>query len=151
MTAYESVTFGSLPADTQDGDRSGVFELPARETCVREARRRVHAQLRDWELAEDTRDSAALVVSELVTNALIHTSSEVIVCLLREARGWLRIEVTDQGEPTGPGPAAQSATADQEHGRGLLLVTRLADAWGVVTAGNGHGRSVWVVLRCATA
>jgi anti-sigma regulatory factor (Ser/Thr protein kinase) len=140
------MTFGHSPAQMQAGDRTGVFELPARDACVREARHRVHAQLGAWELGQDTRDAAALVVSELVTNALIHTSSEVIVCMLREEHGWLRIEVTDQGGAEA-GPAPQTAGADQEHGRGLLLVTRLADAWGVVTAGNGGGRSVWVVLR----
>jgi len=148
VTASESMTFGHPPTETQAGDRVGAFELPAREACVREARNRVHTQLREWELGQDTCDSAALVVSELVTNALIHTASEVIACMLREEHGWLRIEVTDQGGAEA-GPAPQIAAGDQEHGRGLLLVTRLADAWGVITAANGGGRSVWVVLRTA--
>ena len=150
MTAFESTTVGHSPAETDAGDRSGIFELAARDTCVREARQKVHAQLSEWSFDEDTRDAAALVVSELVTNALLHTESKVIVCVLREERDRLRIEVTDQGE-VGPGPAPQIAAADQEHGRGLLLVTRLADAWGVVTASSGRGRSVWVLLRSAAA
>lgn len=150
MTAFEFTAFGHTPAGTDVGDRSGSFELPARDTCVREARRRVHAQLSEWSLDGDMRDAAALVVSELVTNALLHTSSEVIVCALREEHGRLRIEVTDQGDP-GPVPAPRIAEPDQEHGRGLLLVTRLADAWGVATASSGRGHSVWAVLRSVTA
>ena len=138
-----------------DGDTSSdtcheTFELAAHLTSVREARQRVHARLSEWAIGPDLLDTAVLVVSELVTNALVHTGTKVITCALQVQRGLLRIEVTDHGDGDGssdggPEPTACIASASEENGRGLLLISRLSDAWGVVDR-SGQGHTVWAIL-----
>lgn len=54
--------------------RHDVFRLPALSTSVGEARRHVVRRLRSWGIDQDTLDSAELIVSELFTNAVRHTS-----------------------------------------------------------------------------
>jgi anti-sigma regulatory factor (Ser/Thr protein kinase) len=84
--------------------------------------------------------SAALVVSELVTNAVTHADCP---CKLRVAisANALRLEVTDTGGGT---PDPFSAADDDEHGRGLVLVTAIATAWGVESAPDG--KTVWAEI-----
>jgi anti-sigma regulatory factor (Ser/Thr protein kinase) len=92
----------------------------------------------------EVRDTAALLVSELATNAIVHAESEFAVTVVYPtASGRVRVEVTDQDEtkpaPTRPGPTAP-------HGRGLLLVSTMADAWGVRDARHRSGKAVWFEL-----
>ncbi|WP_286257657.1 ATP-binding protein [Streptomyces graminofaciens] len=109
------------------------------------------AQLMGWSLCQDTCDTAALVVSELVTNAIVHTASTQIVCELRDGDDLVRIAVRDEGcAPGEPHPAAQRP--EEEHGRGLLLIESLCRSWGAQPA--GLGLLVWAdvphtVLRTA--
>lgn len=85
-------------------------------------------------------DVAELLTSELVTNALIHTDRGAVVTAGVGPAG-LRVEVRDfvAGRPE-PGRATDEST----HGRGLVLVRALADAWGVRT--HEVGKSVWFEL-----
>ena len=77
------------------------------------------------------------VLSELVTNAVLHSRSgdggEIRVNLDRKP-GWVRLEVVDQGprEPPRPLPKFIQLYGDEprENGRGLLLVAAYADRWG---------------------
>lgn len=142
-TAREYVGEDTRP-DTYD-ETFEVFELAAHRTCVREARHRVHAQLSAWGIKPDLLDTAVLVVSELVTNALVHSGTKVITCAVRLRRDLLRIEVTDDGDG-GAGPAARDASPSEENGRGLLLISRLSEAWGAAVGRNGHGHTVWAIL-----
>jgi anti-sigma regulatory factor (Ser/Thr protein kinase) len=80
------------------------------------------------------------VVSELVTNAVEHASSSCAVVVNRSG-GGVRIEVRDQGAGT-PNPQPPSATA--ESGRGLMIVSALATAWGVDS--EPPTKTVWVEL-----
>ncbi|QKV91065.1 ATP-binding protein [Streptomyces sp. NA02950] len=129
--------------------RQEIFRLPARGASVAAARRRVRSQLPVWGFCEDVCDAAELVMSELFTNALVHTGSEQILCVLRaHERRSLYVEVTDQGG--GPlGPTPRDAGVEDECGRGLALVRALTDAWGDRPAADG-GRVVWAQLS-ATA
>ncbi|MEC4019041.1 ATP-binding protein [Streptomyces sp. H27-D2] len=127
-----------------------AFHLPALSASVAEARRRVLSQLREWGIAEEVRDDAGLVVSELFTNALRHTDSEKIGCELRFNGDLLRVEVADQGCGTLE-PREQVSDADQEGGRGLLLVGALSDTWGVRPDKSGRGRVVWADLSSVCA
>lgn len=132
---------GSLSRPHRD-----AFQLTAVRTSVAEARRLVLARLREWGIDAPARDDAQLVVSELFTNAVRHTDSEKIGCALRMIGSRLRVEVIDQGRgPTVPLP--RHAGVDGESGRGLLLVTALAEDWGVRTNPDGPGHSVWAELR----
>ncbi|MCX4735641.1 ATP-binding protein [Streptomyces sp. NBC_01363] len=84
---------------------------------------------------------AELLLSELVTNALIHTGRGAVVTV-SVAPARLRVEVRDfvSGLPLSYVPNADDGT----HGRGLLLVRSLADAWGV--SAHAPGKVVWFEL-----
>ena len=86
--------------------------------------------------------SATLVVSELVTNALPHAGSDVGLSVARSGRR-LRVAVRDASSQR---PQPQPVEPSRPRGRGLLLVAALADAWGVLPAGDG-GKVVWAVLH----
>ncbi|MFD3696385.1 ATP-binding protein [Streptomyces sp. NPDC058646] len=91
----------------------------------------------------DTADVAELLITELVTNALVHTDrgAEVSATL---AAARLRVEVRDYaaGRPRPYVPTADDGT----HGRGLMLVETLADTWGVDALAPGSGKVVWFEL-----
>ncbi|WP_225824338.1 SpoIIE family protein phosphatase [Streptomyces naphthomycinicus] len=110
---------------------------------IAEARRHLRALLHDWGSADQV-DSAVLLVSEMVTNVLVHTDADAL--LLAEVFGEgagrrLRVEVFDTGDDLPhrrrPGELASS-------GRGLMLIELLADAWGVDP--RGEGKSIWFEL-----
>jgi len=107
---------------------------------VATARRFLTERCRHWGCS-DVIEDAELVVSELVTNALIHGESR---CELRAglSDAALRLQVVDQGQGT---PDPLSATDADEHGRGLVLVSALCAAWGVEVLPGG-GKIVWAEL-----
>jgi anti-sigma regulatory factor (Ser/Thr protein kinase) len=86
--------------------------------------------------------SATLVVSELVTNALPHAGGDVGLSVARSGER-LRVAVRDASSER---PQPQPVEPSRPRGRGLLLVAALADAWGVLPAGDG-GKVVWAVLH----
>jgi anti-sigma regulatory factor (Ser/Thr protein kinase) len=142
---------GARPDTT--ADRRFRFELAAHPGAVAQARRVTRTQLTGWALCEDTCDTAALVVSELVTNAIVHTASAQIVCELQDGDDLVRIAVRDEGcAPGEPHPSPQRP--EEEHGRGLLLIESLCRSWGAQPV--GMGLLVWAdvprgVLDVATA
>ncbi len=87
--------------------------------------------------SEDVRDTVALLVSEVATNALVHGSGDVEVGVSRRP-GVLRVEVCDDSATL---PQPRAASPDAEGGRGLALVDALASAWGVEP--RGRGKVVW--------
>ena len=86
-------------------------------------------------------DAAALVLTELVTNAVLHAGTDLEV-LVSVRPGRLRLAVADRGSDA---PSVTRATADDEHGRGLALVDALTLRWGIVPRGPA-GKVVWAVL-----
>ena len=124
-------------------ERRFRFELAAHPGSPAQARRLTRARLTRWSVCEDTCDTATLVISELVTNALVHTASSHIVCELHDGDDLVRIAVRDQGRAPGEtGPAPQRC--EEEHGRGLLIIDALCDAWGAHE--HGPGLLVWAEL-----
>jgi serine/threonine-protein kinase RsbW len=121
------------------------FELPALQASVAEARRRVREGLRRWAFPPDVCDTAQLLVSELVTNAVVHTDTERVRCRLQAMGRRVRIEVRDVGSQSSA-PLPCWATPDDEQGRGLLLVDTLSEEWGVDSDRYRPGRVVWVTL-----
>lgn len=113
-------------------------------------------RLREWHIASESCDDAQLLVSELFTNAVRHTASEKVSCMLWLSGLRLRLEVADQGggaQPVRP-PDDDAFDTDGESGRGLLLVSALADSWGVRPEGGGHdngGHAVWAEMPCTRA
>ncbi|WP_326700719.1 ATP-binding protein [Streptomyces sp. NBC_01754] len=117
--------------------RLGHADLPA----VGEVRGALREFLRHRSGPEET-DTAELLLSELVTNALIHTRNGAAVTVT-SAPGRLRVEVRDFVTRQAPAPYVPNAD-DGTHGRGLLLVRSLADSWGVTA--QALGKVVWFEL-----
>jgi serine phosphatase RsbU (regulator of sigma subunit)/anti-sigma regulatory factor (Ser/Thr protein kinase) len=111
----------------------------ARPTAVRDARGRVRETLEKWGLA-DLSLVAELLVSELVTNALRYATGDLELRLLRDHT--LVCEVWD-GVYALPRP--RQAAEDDESGRGLQVVHRLAKRWGARPV--GRGKVVWCELE----
>ncbi|MFF0739921.1 ATP-binding protein [Streptomyces sp. NPDC004111] len=124
------------------------FALPACPESVARARHLTTDRLAYWGLFADVGDTAALVVSELVTNAVIHTGSERVRCELSDRDGRLRISVQDEGVGAdGPTLRRKADTETSgEHGRGLFLVDAMCDTWGSHEYDAESGRTVWAEL-----
>ncbi|MFC9272923.1 SpoIIE family protein phosphatase [Streptomyces zhihengii] len=106
---------------------------------LRSARHMVRAAVRAWG-ARERADEIELAADEMITNALMHTDGGAVVTVrvLTGARRRLRVEVEDRSSAL---PRRRDAGEDGVSGRGLLLVDRLSDAWGVEA--RGSGKSVW--------
>lgn len=103
-------------------------------------------RLFEWGVDDELNDDAGLVLSELFTNAVRYTCGKRVVCEYGVgAGGMVRVEVADEGGGASE-PLPRLADADDECGRGLLLVTAVCRAWGVRSAENGEGRVVWAEL-----
>ena len=119
--------------------------LPCDASSVGAARRLVRRQLARVadELNDETLDAASLLISELVTNAIVHARTDVA---LRAAfgDGVFRVEVSD-GSPALP--AGRSPTGIGGTGHGLQLIEAIATRWGVKPSASG--KTVWFELACA--
>ncbi|MFG1685820.1 ATP-binding protein [Nonomuraea sp. NPDC049269] len=121
----------------------GEVVLPGVAYSVAVARRCVEEMLTaaGHQVVEDAR----LIVSELITNALIHTASGlhggvVTVEVVAVDVEIVRVEVTDDGAVTVP--RSRVSGGDECHGRGLWMVERVSLRWGVRLLGAGQ-RAVW--------
>lgn len=127
--------------------RTALTVAQAEPERIAGARRHLRELLHDWR-SEDQVDSAVLLVSEMLTNVLVHTDADAL--LVAEVAGAprgagarrMRVEVTDVSDDLPhrrqPGELASS-------GRGLVLMELLADAWGVDP--RGEGKSIWFELH----
>jgi DNA-binding NarL/FixJ family response regulator len=123
-------------------EASQRFEQDAQSP--RAARRFVTQALTGWDDGDLT-DTVTLLVSELVTNAVLHAGSDVEVAV-RLTAAAARVEVTDG---SGDAVAPRDARSDEDSGRGLALVGSLARRWGVRPAPGG-GKTVWFEVDRAT-
>ena len=115
--------------------------LPAASHAVRLARHATRDALAVWRLA-DLEETAVLLVSELVTNAVRHArGGDAITLELQASRTWLRIEVTDT-DPRWPQP--RTPAGFDGSGFGFVLVGALAAKWGVRE--TAAGKAVWAEL-----
>lgn len=118
-----------------------VRRLPPDLDSAWHARRFVRRALSDGGVTGDTAWTVTLVAHELVTNAVQHARTDFLVRLDIGADA-VRVEVHDDN-PRQPVPATPPQLATS--GRGLAVVTSLAEAWGV-DADDG-GKVVWATLR----
>lgn len=104
--------------------------------------------MRDYGLAQQVTDTAELLTSELVGNAVFHADSAVYV-RARAREGVLRVSVWDN-HPELPEPLA--VTSSDTFGRGLFLVRHLSRSWGryplgpTAHYGTAEGKVVWFEL-----
>jgi anti-sigma regulatory factor (Ser/Thr protein kinase) len=120
--------------------------LPMASHSVRLAREAARDALATWRLAS-LEETAVLLVSELVTNAVRHARGTDAITLEMEAAGtWLRIEVQD-ADPRWPQP--RTPVGFEGSGFGFVLVAALAGKWGVRE--TGRGKAVWAELDARQA
>ncbi|WP_458244814.1 SpoIIE family protein phosphatase [Streptomyces sp. MAI_2237] len=132
-----------VPAVAPQVRRTMLSVAQAEPERVAVARQHLRELLHDWR-SQDQIDSAVLLLSEMLTNVLVHTDADAL--LLAEVRGEvgsrrMRVEVNDTSDDLPhkrrPGELASS-------GRGLVLMELLAQAWGVDP--RGEGKSIWFEL-----
>lgn len=119
--------------------------LPSRPESAATARRLTQViVLRQWGLTPKMTEDAVLLVSELVGNAVRHTGARVFGLRMRRRRGWIRIEVRD---PSRGLPCLMPVQEMDVSGRGLFLVDKLSDRWGVDLL--PRGKTTWFEMRVA--
>lgn len=116
---------------------TATIELAAGPSSVAIARHFVTDRLLEWR-AERMLDPTVLLVSELVTNAVLHGLPPVH-CSVTLDRDGVRVEVSDSSPVS---PSLREVRRRATNGRGLRLVEMLASAWGC-DAIPGDGKSVW--------
>lgn len=115
--------------------------LPPEPSAAGQARAWVAERLAAWDVTGVV-DDVRLVVSELVSNAVLHART-VIEVVLSIAEGVIELAVRDHN-PRTPRPRVQRADDAATSGRGLMLVEALSDDWGV--AERMEGKEVWFRL-----
>jgi anti-sigma regulatory factor (Ser/Thr protein kinase) len=126
----------------------GSLTVPGHPEQVAEVRRLVRRVVGD---ASPMADTAVLLVSELATNAVLHSASGQpggsATVLITEIGGGVRVEVADEGSDQSA-PAVRGDIYASE-GHGLFLVQSLADQWGYVR--DETGTTVWFWLSYPAA
>jgi anti-sigma regulatory factor (Ser/Thr protein kinase) len=120
-----------------------LFAVASDPAAVGPARQELRAALSGWDVDGDMADTAALCMSELVTNAVVHAGSGCHVQVTWGA-GMLTVEVRNPGSPPDL-PEPDTSDPWQVHGRGLQLVDALASQWG--SDRDADGFSAWFVLE----
>ncbi|NEB20118.1 ATP-binding protein [Streptomyces coelicoflavus] len=125
-----------------EGD-SAEWVFPAAPDAVRTARSLVRRTLDEWRLGS-VGDITALLVSELVTNALRHATGPIGVRLVRDPAGAAGVLLVEVSDPLPDPPRERVARPDDEDGRGLQLVASVTRRWG--TRPGEAGKTVWFEL-----
>lgn len=126
------------------------LQLELRQASVTEARHFLTRVTAGWWSApraagdEAGLDIARLLLTELVTNAVVHAPDgehlQVVVC---RCDGRLRVEVHDGSALM---PLVREATNEDESGRGTLLLEQLAEQWGAEPQDERGGKTVWFTV-----
>ncbi|BBJ45184.1 hypothetical protein SSPO_079020 [Streptomyces antimycoticus] len=124
-----------------------VFPLPQIPEGLAAIRRRASRAMQQWRIPSDLADDALLVVSELITNAVVHALPPASLCLSRQgvpAACAVRIEVTDAG-PALLRHHGGSPRQPEESGRGSVIVAALSARSGTTTHQGGTTR--WAEIQ----
>lgn len=117
--------------------------LPSRPESAGTARRLAQVVvLRKWGLTPQVAEVVVLLVSELVGNAVRHTGARVFGLKMARRPGWIRVEVRD---PSRGLPCLMPVQEMDTSGRGLFLVDKLSDRWGVDLL--PRGKTTWFEMR----
>jgi DNA-binding NarL/FixJ family response regulator len=127
-----------------DEQREAFINLTAEPLSARRARRFVEETLAAWK-CHAMSDIVLLLTSELVTNAILHAGSDVDLSLQLDA-GVLRIAIADRSPAE---PVVRDPGEDSTHGRGMVLLEAMSDAWSVVN--TDAGKIVWFDVPTAGA
>jgi anti-sigma regulatory factor (Ser/Thr protein kinase) len=138
------VTVG-IGSDAREVRATGVVLLPCTPASVAIARKRLSADLSAAGVNGPAAGDAALVISELLSNAIKHAwplPGEKVRATWMVDSGSVEVAVSDGGGPTQPRQDYPPVAALS--GRGLGIVERLSDTWGV--RADEAGQTVWAVL-----
>jgi anti-sigma regulatory factor (Ser/Thr protein kinase) len=136
--AYEALELFGNPTESE-------VLLPSRPESAATARRLTQVViLRHWGLGPRMTEDAVLLVSELVGNAVRHTGARVFGLRMRRRPRWIRVEIRD---PSRGLPCLMPVQDLDISGRGLFLVDKLADRWGVDLL--PRGKTTWFEMRIA--
>ncbi len=119
---------------------TGVAEFPSDPASVPAGRRFVAGLLDDWDCGQLT-DTAILLTSEILTNAVVHGLGSVRL-RVRRTQTELAVVVSDRGRYQ---PQPRLAGPTDESGRGLSLLEMLAASWGA--RATPEGKDVWFTLN----
>src|SRR5947209_2756867 len=133
-----AILIARVSADTVQ--RTAALDVPAEMAALREGRHFASTTLRDWNLPEGVIEDATLIVSELLTNAMVHGRAPIRL-RLRVTPDELAIEVDDAASAM---PRKLRATTDDIHGRGLAIVAEMSTRW--AARADGYGKTVWSTL-----
>ena len=139
LTADAALLLARLPAAPPPGT-TVELTVEGGAADLAPARAAARAALADWSLPAEALETAVLVLSELVGNAVAH-GRPPIDARVRRLADRVVVEVADSG---GRLPRRRHAGVDQEAGRGLELVATLADRWGVRPTADG--KVVWAEI-----
>lgn len=128
--------------------RETSWPLDAGPCAPAVARALVRDTLTGWGL-RDIVDEALLVVSELVTNAVVHALPPITLSLHRHG-GAVRGEVIDHGPTWIVRPPIALDDTDAEQGRGLALVDAVASRWGIDPLPSEGGKCAWFLLAAGS-
>jgi anti-sigma regulatory factor (Ser/Thr protein kinase) len=120
--------------------RLSRISLTAGPAAAAEARGQVRAAIGAWDIPVDPY-VAAMLTSELVTNAIAHQPGETVMLVITCACDQLRVDVHDTSWAV---PVLEDAPADAEAGRGLVLVDSLSASWGFYL--TPAGKAVYFTL-----
>jgi len=146
----------AYPQPRVPGEAVSHLDLDALPNAPYWARCLTKSSLRAWRLWPETVETAELLVSELVTNAVKATSTtkehltnsapakvERVSLTLRHLSGRVIVEVFDTDQRP---PLLADASTDDESGRGLMLVQALSKEWGYFFSPSG-GKVTYCVLN----
>ncbi|GAA1007583.1 ATP-binding protein [Streptomyces thermogriseus] len=134
--AYKALELYGNPAEEE-------VSLPSLPESAALARRLAQVVvLRQWGLSPKMVEDTVLLVSELVGNAVRHTGARTFMLRMRRRRGWIRVEVRD---PSRGLPCLMPVQEMDVSGRGLFLVDKLSDRWGVDLL--PRGKTTWFEMR----
>lgn len=119
---------------------TAAWRLPARDDAAARARTLAAAVLRQWHAKSDPRDSALLVISELVTNAVRFATGPITVRLIKTGHSLL----CEVGDTSNGRPRLSRGGLLDDSGRGLRVVHKLTTRWGV--RWTDTGKVVWAEL-----
>ncbi|AXE82304.1 ATP-binding protein [Streptomyces atratus] len=124
------------------------FRVPTLERAVPVCRQLARLWMDSEDITnEGARCAALLVISELMTNAIVHTNSVSITGRLQKDGDWLLVEVQDEGG-TSSDPHPHRGGNANEYGRGLVVVAQSAQALGTQLETDG-GRTFWARISLA--
>lgn len=130
-----------VPLDPLGDPSHDWVRLPSRAQSAVVCRRMARSVLRLWALSQLS-ETVEQLVTELVGNVVRHTGAGTVGLRMRRRRGWIRVEVRD---PSRALPCLLPVGGTEANGRGLLLVHKLADRWGVELL--PLGKTTWFELR----